>query len=344
MPDTPQAATLSDDGMEQVVSALACHHSSVIYYLADREGTRPFNWISSNFENITGHDPQAIVDDGDFFLRHIHPDDAFEVDRRSDRLHDTGKDSREFRVRTADGGYVWLRDELRATPDDGPAGGQLFGCMSDISAEKHAEQKLTESNRECERLSRLLRDAVEGSPHGLTGRDADGSLLICNRAYSQIYGLEPDDLLGKTRSEVGLMIMRRIRQYDGIPVTDPEAEFEGWLERLETIADNPVEIELDDGRWLLASGHHTPDGGIALTRTDITKQKRVELALRESEQRFRYLLESHPLPVYIVELESGKILYESPASAKMFRHEWPSEKERYVTDYYVDPTDRAPYI
>jgi PAS domain S-box-containing protein len=190
----------------------------------------------------------------------------------------------------------------------------------------------------------LLRDAVEGSPHGLTVRDADGSLLICNRAYSQIYGLEPDDLLGKTRSEVGLMIMRRIRQYDGIPVTDPEAEFEGWLERLETIADNPVEIELDDGRWLLASGHHTPDGGIALTRTDITKQKRVELALRESEQRFRYLLESHPLPVYIVELESGKILYESPASAKMFRHEWPSEKERYVTDYYVDPTDRAPYI
>jgi PAS domain S-box-containing protein len=140
------------------------------------------------------------------------------------------------------------------------------------------------------------------------------------------------------------MIMRKIRQYDGIIVSDPESDFEKWLERLETIVDNPVEIELNDGRWLLASGHHTLDGGVALTRTDITKQKRVELALRESEQRFRYLLESHPLPVYIVEMESGKILYESPATAKLFRHEWPPEKERCVIDYYVDPSERASYI
>ena len=334
MSDSPQAATFSTEGIDQVVSGLAFRHAPVIYYLADREGARPFEWISPNVETITGYDPRIVVDDGDFFLNQIHPDDRF----------DTGEDTNEFRVRTADGAYVWLKDERRAIPEDEPAGGKLFGCLTDISPQKHAEQMLADSDRERSRISMLLSDAVEGSPHGLAVRDPAGSLVICNRAFSELYGLESEALLGKTRDEIGRMFIRRIRQYDGTPVTNPDADLEKWLERLRNIVDNPVELELDDGRWMLVTGHHTPEGGFALTRTDITKQKRNELALRESEQRFKHLLESHPLPVCMIEMDSGKILYESPAMTEMFGYLQPTETERTAHDYYADPTERASYV
>ena len=344
MSDSPQAASSSMDSSMQVVSELACHHSSTAYYLADREDSRHFAWMSPSFQSMTGHDPRTVVDEDAFFERQIHPDDDYDPDRRSQRLRDTGADVREYRFRTTGGDYIWLRDECRETPADDTAGGRLFGCLSDISAEKRAQEQLAESERERERLSRLLRDAVEGSPHGLTVRDADGNLLISNRAFLEIYDLDPEDLEGMTRMESGRMIMQRIRQFDGIRVTDPDTQFEDWLRRQETIVENPVEIELVDGTWLLASGHHTPEGGIALMRTDITKQKRVEIALRESEQRFKYLLESHPLPVCMIELESGRVLYESPAMLEMFGEVQPAQDDRSALDYYADPEDRHPYV
>lgn len=344
MSDTPLSALASTAGPRHVASSLACSHSPVIFYLAEPGGRSPFNWVSPNFEAITGHDPESIVNDDSYFRQLVHPDDAFQPERRAESLRGTGLDRREYRLRTADGSYLWFRDELRAAPEKSSDSEVLFGCMLDITAEKHTEQSLMEAHKERDRLSELLSLVIENSPHGFTVRDADGRLLICNRAFSELYGEEPDAFLGMSQEDIGLMFVKHMRQFDGVPVTDLEADLERWLQRLKTIFDDPVEIELRDGRWLLVTGHCTPEGGFAVTRTDITKQKRNELALRESEQRFKNLLESHPLPVWITDLESARILYESPASAKMFGRDWPSERELNVLDHYVNPSMRSHYV
>jgi len=58
-----------------------------------------------------------------------------------------------------------------------------------------------------------------------------------------------------------------------------------------------IEIDLTDGRWLLVSRQRTSDGGTVHVRTDITRLKQHEQALRESEERLRGMLreleESH---------------------------------------------------
>jgi PAS domain S-box-containing protein len=344
MSDTPLSELASTAGPQHVVATLACSHSPVVFYLAALEGACPINWVSPNIEAITGHDPENIVNDDDYFLRLIHSEDVFEADRRIENLRATGVDRREYRLRSADGSYAWFRDELRTAPEDAHDSVVLFGCLLDITAEKHEEQKLHAAEAERERLAGLLSLVIEGSPHGLTVRDADERLLICNRAFSELYDEEPDAFLGKTQEDIGRMFVQRMHQFDGIPVTGSDADLGRWLRRLKSVFDDPVEIELNDGRWLLVTGHCTPEGGFAITRTDITKQKRNELALRESEQRFKHLLESHPLPVWITDLESGRILYESPASAKMFGREWPSEDELNVLDYYADPSTRPHYV
>lgn len=50
---------------------------------------------------------------------------------------------------------------------------------------------------------------------------------------------------------------------------------------------------------------------------DVTTRKQSEIALRASEARFRSITEAHPVPVMIISLRSGYILYASPGAEQL---------------------------
>ena len=52
--------------------------------------------------------------------------------------------------------------------------------------------------------------------------------------------------------------------------------------------------------------------------SDITARKQSEVALRASEARFRSITEAHPVPVMIVGLRNGAILYASPGAEQFW--------------------------
>ena len=70
---------------------------------------------------------------------------------------------------------------------------------------------------------------------------------------------------------------------------------------------------------------------------DITARKQSEVALRASETRFRSITEAHPVPVMIVGLQSGVILYASPGAEQLLYA--PQDRlvhdsfERYLPDH-----------
>ncbi len=66
---------------------------------------------------------------------------------------------------------------------------------------------------------------------------------------------------------------------------------------------------------------------------DLSERKAMEEALRQSEEHFRSIVEGHPVPVWMVDIETAQILYESPAAAQMVGREWPSSEPAYTTDH-----------
>ncbi|HSH40715.1 MAG TPA: PAS domain S-box protein, partial [Arenicellales bacterium] len=324
LPDTGRAAA---DRHELLSFAVA--NSRVIFYVADTGGDNAVRFISANVEAITGHPPDAFSSDPFFGRRHVHPDDLAGFERALETLKADGQASREYRLRSAQGEYLWFRDDLKL----GKGGREFVGSMVNVSERVAAEE-------EKQQLNRLMQDAIESLPSGFAVYDSSGRVLLCNTAFARLYGKDRESMLETTREGNVRSICARLRRFDGEEVACTESDASWMLGRLNDFARGPVEMELDDGTWMLASHSPTADGGTVVVRTDITHQKVAENALRHSEEYFRHIVENHPLPVVLFDLETGRIVYESPAVAALLRREESSEESYSALDYVPDAEER----
>ena len=115
--------------------------------------------------------------------------------------------------------------------------------------------------------------AMENMPQGLCMFDGDGSLIICNRRYLEMYGLPPE--WAKPGIHFHDIVERRVANgiYSG---ERPEIYLDN---RLAVIRDrNPATLVdyLPDGRVICVSYRPMPDGGWLGTHDDITERIRIE--------------------------------------------------------------------
>ena len=227
-----------------------------------------------------GQHPDAVDREDEWIKarlqRHLDPGDPIEQDR---------------------GDGQWLLICERRTSEGG-----IVGTWTDISRLKAQEAALIASEqrmRVAESRARAaearLRDAIESMNEGLTAYDAQGRMVLTNRRMREIYPMLADLLTPGARFEDFLRegVARGVFDTGGAPTEIFVAD------HMNLPADHRKEIEIDltDGRSLLVSRQRTSDGGTVHVRTDITRLKQHEQALRESEERLRGMLreleESH---------------------------------------------------
>ena len=172
-----------------------------------------------------------------------------------------------FRMRHANGHWVWLRArcELVAQPDD--HGLHLIGIAVDITEQKSLVEKTVAADMR-------LRDAIETIPEAFVLWDADNRLVLCNSNFQELHNL-PDEAItvGASYESVvaaGSQPVVRNKITTGGPAVPGARTFEAQLE---------------DGRWLHISERRTKDGGYVSVGTDITALKTHEEKLVESERR-----------------------------------------------------------
>jgi two-component system cell cycle sensor histidine kinase PleC len=171
-----------------------------------------------------------------------------------------------FRMRHANGNWVWLRARCELVQQSGDSGPHLIGIAVDVTEQKTLVERTVEADLR-------LRDAIETIPEAFVVWDAQNRLVLCNSNFQELHNL-PDDAIKAGASYESVVAAGRK------PVVRSKVTSEGQSPGARTF-----EAQLDDGRWLHISERRTKDGGYVSVGTDITNIKRHEEKLMESEKR-----------------------------------------------------------
>jgi diguanylate cyclase (GGDEF)-like protein/PAS domain S-box-containing protein len=123
--------------LEQLLSAssgviLSCRASS------DHGAT----FVSRSVKTLLGYEPGEFLEEPGFWLEAVHPDDREEVEAMLAHVSEVGNLVHEFRMRHREGGYRWLRNELRLAPPSGRRkSGEIAAYWIDITESKSLEEK-----------------------------------------------------------------------------------------------------------------------------------------------------------------------------------------------------------
>jgi PAS domain S-box-containing protein len=165
--------------------------------------------------------------------------------------------------------------------DDGSIGGTLVVCQettSRILAEARRDLLVAETLRAEQSAARVL---AQMSDEHLT-MDAEFRILNVNPAAERALGRSRDELIGLTH-------------WEAFPASVGTAAEENYrrvmAERVEAHFTHHYVGEGYD-RYLDIDAYPLDDGGVALFWREITARRRAELALRESEAKYRTLFES----------------------------------------------------
>ncbi|MCH8239641.1 MAG: PAS domain S-box protein, partial [Proteobacteria bacterium] len=130
-----------------------------------------------------------------FRVNVIHADDREEAIRICNESARRCEDHDfEYRIMTADGGEVWVRDVSSVVVEDGHA--MMFrGVFIDITAKKNSEVELRESEQR-------FKDIAEVSSDWIWECDEKLRFSYLSERFTQVTGVPKQRILGKTRHEV----------------------------------------------------------------------------------------------------------------------------------------------
>ncbi|HEX6035921.1 MAG TPA: PAS domain S-box protein, partial [Anaerolineales bacterium] len=249
---------------------------------------------SDNFAEVLGFSAEFVPGNSLEDMQRLSPaEDARMVQEAMARAFEQQGNLRDlqYRIVNPETGQVnWVEVNARTIYDREGKPERMYGVSQNITERKRIEEALRIEN---ERFMRFVNANVVGILIG----DANGKVILANDYYLQLLGVSRQDLMdGKV---------------DWKQFTPPEwlsADEKAIRELREHGVCEPYEKE-----YLRSDGTRVPvyiadamlpgsRGEIAAFVIDITERKRAEEALRESEERYRFIVENTSDGIWWIEL------------------------------------------
>lgn len=245
-------------------------------------------YVNQKWYDFTGQAPEATLGQG--WISVVHPDDVDQM--RTGFLEANTRHvpfNLEYRIKGADGIYRWILDSGSPVFDANGVFDGFIGSVINIDQRKQAENAVQQSEGQ-------FRQLADSMPQIVWTATADGYVDYYNKQWYLLIGEENqfgnDSFLPHVHPE------------------DQERCLSSWQQVVQS--GEPYEIEfrfkvkppVDAYSWFLVRARPIRDenGHIIKwygTCTDIDEVKRIEHTLRESEERFRVVVNSAPVMVWM---------------------------------------------
>ena len=278
------------------------------------DGTVSVPYVSRGVIETHGIEAEALQRSGDLLMRAIHPDDRELFARTLDESA-AGPTPFDVEIRTIrpDGRVVWVRGIARPhSRDDGAT--VWDGIFFDVTGRKLAEDRAA-------RTYRWLTEAINSLSDGFVLWDSDDRLMLWNDRF--LAGHPNRDEIVRPGTPFRLLIEKTADLLRG-QVGDAAAA--GWLvERFRTHqeATGAYEMLTSIGTWLMVTERRTQEGFTVGIYTDVTDRKHGENELRESEERYRQLIQLSPDSILVD--RDGQIVFANDTAVRMFGASSPDE-------------------
>ncbi|RLQ87222.1 PAS domain S-box protein [Notoacmeibacter ruber] len=225
--------------------------------------------VSETWKTMLGFAPDAQIDPQAEWLDRVHPDDLPKVQEedRACMAQEKARSVMEYRIRRADGRWIWLRSDAVITAydrDGRPL--RMVGTQTDVTELKNAVTALQANEQK-------FRNAIEDAPVGMALVTPGREWIKVNAALCTLLGYSEQELLGLDVS-------------DFVNAADLASLNDGKLEQVLRGEISTYQRELRvyhrDGRllWVLISvslgrDHEGSDHLIVIFQ-DITEQKEME--------------------------------------------------------------------
>jgi PAS domain S-box-containing protein len=186
---------------------------------------------------------------------------------------------------------------------------------SDITDRRHAEEALRESEE-------IYRSIISESPVGISIYDKSGQCVDANDSIIRIVGATKEQVLQQNYNN--LESWKKSGMLDKAKIAVKE----------QTTKRHELIIETTFGKEVKLDCYLVPfkSGGLLLMVSDITEQKLAEMALKESEERYRSLFKNNHSVMLLIDPKNADIVDANPAAISFYGWSHKELTSKKITD------------
>ena len=266
--------------------------------------TFQLTFVSQKAEKLSGYPVERWLSEPNFWENHLHPEDReWAINFCTTSFQRQREYEFEYRMIAADGRIVWLRNLVNVVVENNQPV-KLRGVMVDITRQKQVEAALRESEAR-------FRAAAEGSLDAFfifqslrdeAGRIIDFTFADLNSKGEKMISMSKEQVRGKRMCEL-------------LPINRTGGFFEKYVRVVETEIALEEEFSISTPEVKASWLHHQVvplSDGIAITSRDISERKHSEEALKESEERYRALVEQSAEGICLFDGVTKQVLEANP--------------------------------
>ncbi|MBN4061972.1 PAS domain S-box protein [Bacteroidales bacterium AH-315-I05] len=298
------------DAVDKFSIVVSKTDNSVI--ITDKRGK--IEWVNEGFERITGYTFDEVKGTSGKILRRGNPTGISENDKHyikaitekqtvSYETQNFTKDGREFNV------YTTLTPIL----DNEGNVEKLIAIDTEITEKKQLERELIKSKEKLQESEELYRTIVNSLSEGILITDKEDRITYTNNSMVELTGYSKEKLIGSLAHE--LLIASDDSVHTKATIEERmKQRIAGKDEHYE------IKIKLKNGtkRWLkvYAAPYKSSSGEIIGTigvNMDVTESKAAEQALKESEKKYRAVVNQSTNCIYLLDVETNTVMEANPA-------------------------------